>query len=204
MRTLTLIASVTLMFTIFQTGCEPGGAPDPGTDPLPYPPYTAADGGPAPPDYQAPPAPAPTTPPPPAQPGANCAPVGSYSGAATGSVDANIPLLGPQKMPVECQVKFTVQGSGSTLKAVGTVQVIDPQTKKPWVYAPKPFTFTADVKCTRMAGPLKGNISALGLQVAFDGSMAGTWDGAAFKGMWNGSANTGVTAKGFGPWNAKP
>ena len=107
-------------------------------------------------------------------------------------------------MPVECQVNFTVQGSGSALKAVGTVQVIDPQTKKPWVYAPKPFTFTADIKCSKLTGPLKGNISALGMQVAFNGGIEGTWDGATFKGKWNGSATTAVTAKGGGPWNAKP
>jgi hypothetical protein len=144
--------------------------------------------------------PSPPPPPPPQDAGSSCAPPAQYNGAAEGKIDATIPLLGPMKMPVECVVKFTVQGS----KATGTIQVMDPVTKKPWSYAPKPFTFESNVNCNQMTGPLKGNIVALGMQIAFSGSVEGTWDGATFTGKWSGGANAGVTAKGGGTWTAKP
>lgn len=206
MRIATLIASITIALTISAaaTGCggiEEVPGPNTGSDPQPDPPFSYPDGGGTAPDSQAPPTTPPTTPPP-AQ-GPSCAPSGQYNGTAVGSIDANIPLLGKQKMPVQCDVKFAVQGSGSAQKAVGTVQVIDPKTQKPWVYAPKPFTFNADVKCNKLTGPLKGNIAALGMNVAFTGSIEGTWDGSTFKGKWTGGAVSAVTAQGGGTWNAK-
>lgn len=207
MRTATLIAFITIALTITAAsigcgGIEEGPGPNIGSDAQTAPPFADPDGGFEPPDSQAPPAAPPTTPPP--AKGPSCAPSGQFTGTAAGNIDANIPLLGPQKMPVQCDVKFAVQGSGSALKAVGTVQVIDPKTQKPWVYAPKPFTFNANVNCNKLTGPLKGNIAALGMNVAFTGSIEGTWDGSTFKGKWNGGAVSAVTAQGGGTWNAKP
>jgi hypothetical protein len=108
------------------------------------------------------------------------------------------------EMPVECQVQFSIQNSGGALKAAGTIQVIDPVTKKPWSYAPTPFTFEADVNCKEMTGPLTGTIDALGLKIVFSGNVEGAWDGATFTGKWSGGSDSGLSAKGGGTWSAKP